>query len=522
MKIKAVYLGVCIALLPVLLLRDFSPSNELRYLSIAEESLRSGRWVAFTYQGMPYADKPPLYFWIIRLGYGLFGNHQMSFLSLFSLLPALVIAYTMDRWAGPEMDRAGRGVGPESYRLTAQWLLLSCGLFLGLAVFLRMDMLMSMFIVLSLRRFYRLWKEEGNRWINELLFPIYLFLGVFSKGPMGILIPLAGTLVFLLWSRRLRSFGTFWGWKTWGVFLLGCLLWWGWVYKEGGGKYLSNLLFHQTFDRAVDSFHHKRPFYYYFLSLWYSAFPWSLLLIGVTVVTFWKKQVSSELARFFFSVFLATFGLLSLISSKLVVYLVPVFPFWVYGVALQLSSRWRWNRGVALAIAFPAVVYSATLPLLIWLGHQKATGWLNHGLLYTAGGILALTGIGSLYLLYGRKQLSRAIRLLAIGLLGAIFTGGWEMPVINRQIGYGELCREARKAARQNGSTEYGVWNIRRPEAMDVYLGQGVRKVSWEEVISGRLKGTVLMLPAPEWKAWEGKIPAKESYDVGPYSIVVL
>ena len=35
------YLGLCAALIPVLLLRDFTPSNELRYLSIADEALRS-------------------------------------------------------------------------------------------------------------------------------------------------------------------------------------------------------------------------------------------------------------------------------------------------------------------------------------------------------------------------------------------------------------------------------------------------------------------------------------------------
>ena len=31
-----------LALLPVMILRDFTPSNELRYLSIADEALRDG------------------------------------------------------------------------------------------------------------------------------------------------------------------------------------------------------------------------------------------------------------------------------------------------------------------------------------------------------------------------------------------------------------------------------------------------------------------------------------------------
>ena len=49
--------------------------------------------------------------------------------------------------------------------------------------------------------------------------PIYLFLALFTKGPVGILVPLAGTLTYLLVTRRIRTFFAYWGWKTWGVLL---------------------------------------------------------------------------------------------------------------------------------------------------------------------------------------------------------------------------------------------------------------------------------------------------------------
>lgn len=522
MKTKsAVYIGVFIALLPVLLLRDFTPSNELRYLSIADESWRNGTWVAFTNHGAPYADKPPLYFWIIWLGRWLFGTHSMFFLSLFSLLPAFVIVYTMDRWAGPAMDAKAALTGGEPERATSRWVLLSCGLFLGLAIFLRMDMLMSMFIVLSLSTFYRMMKGEGNRKRNEVLFPVYLFLGVLSKGPMGILIPLAGTSVFLLSTRRIRSFGAYWSGKTWGIFLAGCLLWWSWVYIEGGEAYLRNLLFHQTMDRAVDSFHHKEPFYYYFLSAAYSVFPWSFLLVGTTIEAFWRRRVCSELQWFFFAIFLATFVLLSLVSSKLAVYLLPAFPFWVYGVMLRLSGL-PWNRWLGLAVAFPAGIYCGTLPLLVWLGRREATRWLDHGFFYAAGSMLVLAGIGSFYFLYRRKQVGQAIRWLAVGLFCAVFAGGWGLPRINPEIGYGDLCRKAREVAAANALTEYRVWNLPRSENMDVYLGTTVPKVTQEEVVSGRLEGMILLLPAKEMERLKGKGRERKNYKVGPYGILVL
>ncbi len=82
------FVGVAVALAPVLMLRDFTPANELRYLSIADEALAGHTFFAFTNHGVPYADKPPLYLWIVMLCRWLTGAHRMWLLALFSLFPA--------------------------------------------------------------------------------------------------------------------------------------------------------------------------------------------------------------------------------------------------------------------------------------------------------------------------------------------------------------------------------------------------------------------------------------------------
>ena len=41
------FLGVFLSLLPLLVSRDYTPDNELKYLSIAEESIRDGNIFAF-------------------------------------------------------------------------------------------------------------------------------------------------------------------------------------------------------------------------------------------------------------------------------------------------------------------------------------------------------------------------------------------------------------------------------------------------------------------------------------------
>lgn len=135
-----VYLCVLVALLPLVCFRDVTPDNELRYLSIADEALRHNHGFAFYSHGEPYADKPPLYIWLAMLARWLFDDDAGLFLMLFSVIPAFVVAEVMDRWSRPALS--------EDCSVMATLLLLSCGLFAGMMAFLRMDMLMTMWIVL--------------------------------------------------------------------------------------------------------------------------------------------------------------------------------------------------------------------------------------------------------------------------------------------------------------------------------------------------------------------------------------
>ena len=49
MKKVSKYILLIIVFLPLLYFRDFTPNNELKYLSIADEALRSGTYLTFTY-----------------------------------------------------------------------------------------------------------------------------------------------------------------------------------------------------------------------------------------------------------------------------------------------------------------------------------------------------------------------------------------------------------------------------------------------------------------------------------------
>lgn len=505
------YLLFCVALLPIILLRDYTPDNELRYLSIVDEAMRNHTFFTFANHGIPYADKPPLYFWFVMLGKWLLGSHQMWFLSLGSLVPALVIVRTMENWIASDSFEVVRGM--------ARTMLLTAGLFAGLAVTLRMDMLMCMFIVLALRSFYRMYTRMACGGKDAWLFPVYLFLAVFSKGPLGLLLPLGSTVVFLLWTGRTRQFGKYWGWRTWLVLVSASLLWFGAVYAEGGQAYLDNLLFHQTVDRAVNAFHHKAPFYYYGVSVWYSIAPWSLLVVGLLVAAAVRKLYVTDLQRFFCSVMLSVFVILSCISSKLQVYLLPAFPFAICLAAMyfQRFSRAAWLKGL---VALTSAVFVAVLPALLVVLSTTRMDYLRHPAVYMAAVAMTLSGLSALYCsLRLADRLALSVRMLAAGLVCTFFVGGWALPALNPQIGYEALCRASLDMAREKKTDRLATWGVRRANNMDVYLGRVPDVIESPDVEEVRtLHHTVLMIPQKNLHQFD----ADGACLVGRFAVVYL
>lgn len=342
---QRVRLGIyLLILLPLLLRRGITPDNEMKYLQIADEALRDGHFWCMFLDGAAYADKPPLYLWIVMACRRLLGYHCVPLLELFSLLPAFGILAIFDRWCAAALRLR--------WRMGAEAALMTTAYFLGGAVVLRMDMLMVFFITLAMWIFWQMDRGSRRRGL-PWAFGLSVMAAIFSKGPVGILFPLLGVFVWLLSERRLRDFGRAWGWRTWLVLAVFCGIWWTCVYLEGGRDYLHNLLFHQTVDRAVDAFHHNRPWYWYLYTVWYAMGPWSLLTIPVAVWGSIRNVGMEPLSRFFLLISAAFFVLMSCFSSKLQIYLLPIFGFVNYAAfrILQVASAGRRWPGIVRKVS---------------------------------------------------------------------------------------------------------------------------------------------------------------------------
>lgn len=484
--LMTVFAFTLVCLFPVMLMRDFTTSNELRYLSIADEAIANGHIFAFFNHGIPYADKPPLYFWIVMLCKLLFGRHSCLALSMFSLIPAFIIVRTMDRWV-----MKGR---PAMDRMALAGMTLTCVMFLGTMIVLRMDMLMTMFIVLALETFYRMYSGEGVRKSDPWMLPVWIFLALFTKGPVGLLMPPLSIAVFLAVRHDRKGFGKYLGFKTWGTIAVLAAVWLTCVWMEGGKEYIDNLLIHQTVGRAVNAFTHAKPFWFYLVTILWSLAPYSLLLIGSFAASLLpadkrldaappsdqknSARKRSDLEALFLCTIISTIAMLSSFSSKLPIYLVPVFPFCVYLFPIvrdRLGERgWmRWSVGI-FSILF-SVIGLAALAVLSGIVRIPALDEVFNEYPFVregpaVNGIILMTlanALGTIFLIR-RKAWNIPVLLLVAGLFLAVFSASALTKEINPLIGYKAICDEVPEGM------EVATVYLHRPENMDVYLGREI------------------------------------------------
>ncbi len=562
LKLLIMFVFAALALLPMFLLRDFTPSNELRYLSIVDEALQNGRFFAFTFNGEAYADKPPLYLWLMMLGKWLLGGHQMWYLSLLSFVPAVVIVWQLDRWFGPKLSN--------EFRFVAAIMTFSAAYFIGSGATVRMDMLMAMFIVLALRSFWvlvhaslPLFGEDTQIGANiqepcsrssvrlhKFLFPIYLFLALFTKGPYGLLIPLVVSLAYLVyvakrepkgvrWRVFCKIWGSTWGWLTWSIVLVLCAIWFYAVWLEGGAEYLNNLLFHQTIGRGVKAFAHQKPFYYYLLVIWYCLLPWVLAVLVPMALWVYRRLKGathgSDEQHFVCIAALGTLVLVSCVSSKLAIYLLPGLPFFVYAGLFAWQSLGSdieasvgnnifvdrlWFRVLLLV---PVGIFALALPVLCILMQVGVEEWIGSPLTYGAAAILTIGSAIGFGLICRAKAgsgwLAHSVACVFGGMFGAAALVGLDMPRMNPYIGYEQICMAAQEEANRLGCNSMGTWRMRRVAGLDVYLGHRPTEVDGNKDLMPQItEPMVLMAPATDIR----KLNIDILQEIGPFAVVYV
>ncbi len=318
-KYVLLIIGIGIALFLLNLgARDLWEPDETRYAVVAREMKETGNWILPHLNGEIYAEKPPLFFWLVNVSTFCFGNNEVT-----NRLPSALagfITFLIVFYFGQKLFSTRAG-------FLSSLILGTCFLFPQLSRWMMLDSLVTLFFLLTLFCYYLGYEEESGRRKYFLLAGFFIGLGALTKGPIAYL-PIPTFFLFALVQKQMRRF-----WNRhllWGGILsvILILLWWLPAAWLGGKNYVYWTLFKQTAGRYLEGgvHFHPEPFYFYFLRFPLEFLPWIVFL--PTAFVFGLRKESGKRKEFLFlSVwFVFIFLFFTLSKGKKDNYLFTIYP----------------------------------------------------------------------------------------------------------------------------------------------------------------------------------------------------
>jgi 4-amino-4-deoxy-L-arabinose transferase-like glycosyltransferase len=307
--------------------------DEGRYSEIPREMLERGDFVTPLLNYVKYFEKPPLHYWLNALSFSLFGQNEFAARFAGTLCGLLTVLFTY--WLGRQLFE--RRVG-----LLAALIIGSSGGFLVQARINITDMTLTFCLTLCLGSFLLAIRDEGAKK------GLYYYLGyagaalaVLAKGLIGIVFPGGIIFLFLLFRKRWRLLlemrlvsGTI-------LFLLIAAPWFVLVSLKNP-EFARFFFIHEHFERFLTKVHRRyQPVWFFLPVLLGTMLPWSFF-IPEALRRAWRERRSNQGDTLAYLAIwaLLIFAFFSKSSSKLVPYILPIFP------PLALLIAWRWQKAV--------------------------------------------------------------------------------------------------------------------------------------------------------------------------------
>jgi 4-amino-4-deoxy-L-arabinose transferase-like glycosyltransferase len=306
--------------------RDLFVGDETKYGQVVREMRATGAFFLPTLNGTPFTHKPPIHFWMIDLLTFPLGVYSTWAFVLPSLIAFIFLLWLMWKIGGP----------------LAAFICGSSLMIWTSAQSARMDVSFTAFIVLALCQLERFFDRDDFRAL--LWSAIAVGIAVLIKGPMA---PVIAIVLFVLeWLRRKRIPSGNYTPAILAIIIIP-LLWLVPAMLLGGSAYTHDVIVKQTVGRAVASWVHNAPPWFYVLHLPASLFPWFFLAVAA-VIALWRTH------RFLINWILAVLVPYSLMSSKLDVYMMAMIPPIALLIAEYVSAERgrvaRWCNAISIAI----------------------------------------------------------------------------------------------------------------------------------------------------------------------------
>ena len=345
--------------------RGLNEPDEGRYAEIGREMARGSDWVLPHLNGFPHFQKPPLVYWATALGFKLLGINEWG-----ARLPSALAAFgtVLVTWS------IGRRLFSAAVANSAALVLLGGLEFFGLARMLTPDMLMTFWITASIGCLVQaaVPRSDGDpaspgwKWA----FFVCQGLGFMTKGPMALVVPASAAIGWALAARRGGGTQRL-PWVRGLILALAIGLAWFVVISIRVPGLLDYFVGDELVKRVASKAHGRsKPIWFFIPVLIGGAMPWTAFFPWV-VRTAWgrlRQRVSHPLAPWkglLLGWTVIPFVVLSLSGSKLLTYVLPLYPALALAVAVawdrhvsqqSQAGRWSWRVAALLLVVLTSAV----------------------------------------------------------------------------------------------------------------------------------------------------------------------
>lgn len=491
-----------LALLPVFLLGQrhvLWGADEPREAEITRELYASGDWVVPRLNGVPFLEKPPLAHWAAATVFHVLGGLSEEWCRAPAALWGILISLACF-WMGGMLF--GRRVG-----VLAAFVLATSQEFVIQTHTLLVDPPMAAGVAWAFALFWRGYTSGSPR--RRALFHVLgaaacgvAFLG---KGPIGLVLPAVGVLVFLAWRKERRKALQLLAPANLVLFAVLTAPWLAMVRWRGGSAVFRTFFWDNMVMRFFSgSADHAAPPWDYAFGIFAVMVPWAVFVPPVIFALARPGGLETTESRRSWQYLVSIMGgplvLLSMASAKRPGYLLPLMPAfavsiaaWLDGALQEVEAGWMrvWRAVGTVALALAAVAAWGASGYLAMKAHA--------GLVVSGVGVMAaLAGAVALGLSLRRERQQRLPVMVAGLALLTVFSlfSPSTFAALDARRGYDPLNAAIIEVAPPGtpligfdmGERELGLVDFLRQEATpQIASPQGLREVL-------RQRGTVVLV----------------------------
>ena len=337
--------------------------DETRYAVMSRDLLHHN-WNFLMLNGVPFIEKPPLYFWITAFSIKLFGFHEYAIRLPMSILATLTVFFTY---------YIGKKIKTPKFGFYTATIMMANVFFIMLTRVAIIDMVFTALLTWTiyfglLTEFV---KDNNKKWCWTAFY-LCMSFAFLAKGLLAIVFPCAIIGIHRIINKSVKEiFKPQYILSGLVLFLLINLPWHLAMYKEYGFEFIWVYFILHHFERLVnaDALGKTRPFLYFIPVFFVGFLPWSFHFIGAIVDFFRKKLFKDKYVLFFAIYFIIIFGLFSVASGKLPTYVLPaVLPAAFLTAYFIYAKDLKWLKIPTYISIFATVVALIVLRTVVYTG----------------------------------------------------------------------------------------------------------------------------------------------------------